>query len=115
MYGAEHGEFPPADKWCDYLMKYEFVDNRTFICQDAMKAGNKAKCHYAMNPNARPDCAGDVVLLFETKGGWNLYGGRELMTFENHEGEGCNILFVDAHVDFWKANNDPNELNWGDD
>ncbi len=113
-YANKHGgEYPPAEEWCDYLINDANAYESLFVCKSAQKAGSEARCHYAMNPNARPDSAEDVVLLFETEGGWNQSGGRELMTFYNHEGEGCNILFVDGHVEFWKASNDPNKLNWG--
>jgi hypothetical protein len=37
------------------------------------------------------------------KGRWNQLGGPELLTTENHEGEGCNVAFVDRHVDFVKT------------
>jgi prepilin-type processing-associated H-X9-DG protein len=40
-------------------------------------------------------------LLFETKGG-NQFGGPELLSFGNHKGKGCNILFNDGHVEFVK-------------
>jgi prepilin-type processing-associated H-X9-DG protein len=39
-------------------------------------------------------------LLFETAEGWNQFGGPELLAPENHNGDGCNILFVDNHVEF---------------
>ena len=29
-----------------------------------------------------------MVLLFETKAGWNQHGGPELFTFDNHDTEG---------------------------
>lgn len=41
-----------------------------------------------------------LVLLFETKSGWNQSGGPELLTTENHEGKGCNVLFNDGRVKF---------------
>jgi prepilin-type processing-associated H-X9-DG protein len=41
-----------------------------------------------------------LVLLFETKTGWNQSGEDELLTTENHEGRGCNILFNDGRVQF---------------
>lgn len=31
---------------------------------------------------------------------WNQFGGPEILTFENHRGKGCNILFNDYHVEF---------------
>lgn len=41
-----------------------------------------------------------MVLLFETNAGWNQYGQDELLTTENHEGRGCNILFNNGRVQF---------------
>jgi hypothetical protein len=29
-----------------------------------------------------------MVLLFETKAGWNQHGGPELFTFDNHDPKG---------------------------
>lgn len=63
-------------------------------------------CHYAINPNAKPSSPGDMVLLFETRHGWNQFGGPEILSHENHlelEGhKGCNILFNNGHVEFVK-------------
>jgi len=63
----------------------------------------KGTCSYAMNPNCRPNSPSDMVLLFETKGGWNQFGGREILTTENHGGKGCNILFNNGRVKFVKT------------
>jgi hypothetical protein len=41
-----------------------------------------------------------MVLLFETKAGWNQSGEDELLTTENHEGRGCSILFNNGRVQF---------------
>jgi hypothetical protein len=41
-----------------------------------------------------------LVLLFETRDGWNRFGEDELLTTENHEGRGCNILFNNGRVQF---------------
>ena len=99
------GKYPTAEKWCDLLMKgYDggYVKAEEFVCKSALKGGDKGRCHYAMNPNCEPNSPEDVVLLFETKGGWNQFGGPELLAPENHKGEGCNILFNDGHVKFVK-------------
>ena len=53
----------------------------------------------------------DVVLLFETKAGWNQFGGPELLTTEHHEGKGCNVLFNDGDVEFIKKEQ-VGELKW---
>jgi hypothetical protein len=105
LYAGDYDEeHPRTEKWCDLLTEYmkTAVDiraiERCFICP----ANKKGPCHYAMNPNCEPNSPADTVLLFEAKGGWNRFGGRELLTTENHYGDGCNILFNDRHVEFVK-------------
>jgi hypothetical protein len=110
---ASHNEnkFPAPDNWCDLLIKETEITKENFICPEAKRNGNKASCHYAMNPNCQPDSPDDVVLLFETKGGWNQHGGPELLTIENHKSKGCFVLFNDGYVDFFKPE-DVNSLKW---
>ena len=45
----------------------------------------------------------DMVLLFDTYPGWNQVGGSEILTTANHEGEGCNVLFMDGQIYFEKV------------
>jgi len=90
------GEYPDPEKWCDILLQFALVTEKDFVCPSA----GQGRCHYAMNPNCEPNSPSDMVLLFETKDGWNQFGGPELLTFENHKGKGCNILFNDSHVEF---------------
>ncbi len=52
-----------------------------------------------------------VVLLFESRPGWNQFGGPELLTFDNHGGRGCNILFSDGKIRFIKPEDAVN-LRW---
>jgi len=52
-----------------------------------------------------------MVLLFETRAGWNQFGGPELLAPENHQGDGCNILFNDMHVEFVETERF-GELRW---
>jgi hypothetical protein len=90
------------------------VDSKTFKC-----AGDDSqwRSSYAMNINiesfgsSAPD---DMVLLFETRGGWNLCGGAEIMSTNNHKEEGCNILFNDGTVEFIKTE-DLKDLRWAPD
>jgi hypothetical protein len=96
------GKYPTPNKWCDLLKKYVVEPERTFVCPSA----GDGRYHYAMNPNCEPNSPPDMVLLFETKGGWNQFGGPEILTFENHRGKGCNILFNDGRIEFVK----PEEL-----
>jgi len=102
------GRYPDPARWCDLLVKQIKVPPDFFIC----RAAAPARCHYALNPNCRPDSPGDVVFLFETKGGWNQHGGKELMAFDNHGNSGCNVLFKGGLVAFIKRE-DADKLNWG--
>jgi prepilin-type processing-associated H-X9-DG protein len=106
-----NGKYPTTDKWCDLLIKHADVTEKQFICYGALKQKDKSRCHYALNANCEPNSPPDIVLLFETKGGWNLSGGPELLTTENHEGKGCNVLFNDSHAEFITLKDVP-ELKW---
>jgi prepilin-type processing-associated H-X9-DG protein len=57
------------------------------------------------------DAPPDMVAFFETHPGWNQVGGPEMLTTDNHQGEGCNVVFVDGHVYFVKTG-DLHELKW---
>jgi len=111
IYAGDYDEkFPEADKWCDLLFEGWGVTERNFRCP----ANKKERCGYAVNPNASKSCHSSVVLMFETKSGWNQYGGPELLTSENHGGKGYNILFCDLHVEFVKFEQF-DKLNWKDE
>lgn len=106
-------QYPMAEKWCDLLIAHCEVGPRQLVCKGSdAKMGESS---YAFNKNLidkKPtEVPPDVVVLFETKGGWNQFGGPELVTFENHEGKGCNILFNDLHVEFVKPER-LEELKW---
>jgi len=42
---------------------------------------------------------------------WNQVGGPEILTTGNHKGKGCNVAFVDMHVEFVKTSA-LGELKW---
>ena len=88
----------PRDKWCDLLVKYAEVTEEVFVCPSA----GKGRCHYALNVSSS-DSHPRLVVLFETKAGWNQVGGPELLTTDNHNGKGCNVLFNDLTVEFVKT------------
>jgi len=112
IYASDYNDqYPAADKWCDLLLQHTEISEKQFVCRAALKKGDKGPSHYAMNPNCEPNSPPDMVLLFETEGGWNQYGGPEIMTFENHEGKGCNILFNDGSVKFVMPE-EVSELKW---
>jgi prepilin-type processing-associated H-X9-DG protein len=111
IYANDYNDmFPTPSKWCDLLIEHNEVNRTTFHCQCAPEG----PCNYAMNKNIEKlgtKAPPDMVLLFETAPGWNQSGGPEILTTDNHQSEGCNILFVDGHVAFVKTK-DLNDLKW---
>ncbi|MBA7649984.1 hypothetical protein ES703_57783 [subsurface metagenome] len=110
-------KFPTPAKWCDLLIEYTEVDERMFRCRGAFgcrgtrcyKGVSGKLCSYAMNKNIEKldlnNAPPDMVLLFETHPCWNQSSGPEILTTENHNGQGCNILFIDSHVAFIRTKN----------
>lgn len=100
IYAGDYDEkLPTPSKWCDILNDYADINPKTFRCRGAPKG----PCNYAMNVNVEKlwtSSPPDMVLMFETHPGWNQTGGPEILTTDYHQGEGCNILFADNHVEF---------------
>jgi prepilin-type processing-associated H-X9-DG protein len=99
--------YPSTDNWCGLLVTNCNVTPKQFCCpSNDVKTGQSS---YAININIAgkkvSEVPPDTVLLFEAKAGVNPAGGPELLTTENHQPEGCNILFADAHVEFVKKEN----------
>jgi len=113
LYNNHYKKYPTPEIWCDLLLKHADVNEEDFVCIGALKNGDKGRCHYAINPYCTVDSPRDTVLLFETKGGWNQYGGPELLTNEHHIKEnGCNILYNDNYLELvWSA--EFGKLKWG--
>jgi prepilin-type processing-associated H-X9-DG protein len=110
LYIEENNEkWPLSNKWCDLLLQSGYATKKDLI----FRGRGKERGYYAINPDCGPNSPPDTVLLFEAKGGWNQFGGPEILTTENHKGEGCNILFIDLHVYFVKTE-ELEDLNWGD-
>jgi hypothetical protein len=109
--------YPTPSKWCD-LMK-DYVLEGHLMCP--AKWATREACSYALNPNAHPNSPADMVLLFETKGGWNQFGGPELLSTENHPNirsrlwgykvSGCNVLFSNGRARF-VIQKDFDDLKW---
>jgi hypothetical protein len=103
IYADEHGAYPSSDKWCDILLQSKDVNENLFKCP----GNKKARCSYSINPDCRPDSPPNVVLIFESRGGWNSFGGSELFTTENHDPDG-HILLNDGSTSYLMK--DPNGL-----
>ena len=105
----------PASKWnADIIGDHRASDISTESKMNCFKcpAMDDGKCHYAMNPNCQPNSPGDMVLLFETKAGWNQHGGEELFTFANHDPKGGCVLLNDGTVKFIRTKDELHALRW---
>jgi hypothetical protein len=113
--------YPTLTRWCNAMVPaYNsiIIDEGIGIGEiDIMRAyacpsAGSGKCHYAMNPNCEPDSPRDMVLLFETKAGWNQHGGPELFTFDNHDPKGGCVLLNDGTVKFIRTKEELQQLRW---
>jgi hypothetical protein len=105
------GLYPTPNKWCDLLLEGNYLKSKRFLRCPAVKGG---RCHFAINPNCSPNSPNDVVLLFETKDGWNQYGGPELLTFDNHKGKNAFVLFNGGFIKFINPE-EAGKLKWKPD
>lgn len=114
LYANDYDDkFPTASSWCDLLLERSGVSRTMFQCEGA----GEGKCNYAINKyvvGTTTNASTDTVVLFETNAGWNQVGGPEILTIDNHQGLGCNVLFLDSHVEFVEAAQIP-KLRWKED
>ena len=102
MYATDHKDvFPSGATWCDTLMPY--INNQnTFRCPQG-KPGQRS--HYAFNSHLAGHNTKDIqspaetVLVFETDGGWNVAGGRELLPAQPRHNGVYVIGFADGHAE----------------
>jgi len=97
--------YPSTDGWCDVLIEDCDVTPEQFCCPSSdAKVG---KSSYAININVAgkkvSEVSPDTVLLFETNPAVNPAGGPEILSTDNHQRDGCNVLFADGHVKFVKT------------
>ncbi len=120
-YYAHHGSVLPAPaQWCDALARFCRETRQTDLRADfKCPGGHEGRCHYALNPECRPDSPPDTVLLFETNAGWNQCGGPELFTFDHHDPPGGCVLLkgVDlgrpgSEVKFIRTQEQLRQLRW---
>ena len=109
--------YPSPSEWCDDILRpYPALGDtaighwnpKPHICPAAGEGMN----HYAINPSCKPDSPADMVLLFETKAGWNQNGGLELFTFDNHDPKGGCVLLNDGTVKFIRTKEELRQLRW---
>jgi hypothetical protein len=119
-----NGYLPEASRWCDQLMEYNpelskenFMhpqhpklpkENYKFTAPENFRDifNFKGEVQFAFNKNLSgkhlADIPGDVVLIFEADGDWNLSGAEELLKTRYREKGYITILFVDQTTgDYW--------------
>jgi prepilin-type processing-associated H-X9-DG protein len=102
MYANDNqDQFPSGTTWCDALRAYA-TNDKVYLCTQG-KPGQR--CHYALNAQLVGRELKDVhtpaetVLIFETDGGWNLSGGRELLPAKPRHSNGYVVGFADGHAE----------------
>lgn len=109
-YAQRHnGLLPDANSWCDQLLADEELGltSENFCHPKKQDLGFKGKCQFAFNRNLSgkrlADIPGDVVLIFEADGDWNLNGSSELFhTRYQDDHDYITIFFVDeSENDYW--------------
>ena len=103
----------PLSKYEDfqnYLESYGHYNGSKFSWQEKIDL----RSNYYEHDRYKKEKLSNVVLLFESKPGWNRFGGPELLTFDNHGGRGCNILFSDGKIRFIEPE-DVNNVTWKPD
>jgi prepilin-type processing-associated H-X9-DG protein len=100
FYSANTNHLPTASSWCDSISS-SIGSSQTFLC----KAGDPGdKCHFAFNSAlSRIDISqiknpSGTVMIFESPGGWNASGGKELLNQSRH-GRNFVVGFADGHVE----------------
>jgi prepilin-type processing-associated H-X9-DG protein len=105
--------YPPADSWCNLLVTDGNALPDEFICPGSIAV--KGESSYAININVAgkkvSEVSPDTVLLFETNPEVNPAGGPEILSTDNHQRDGCNVLFADGHVKFVKSE-ELEDLRW---
>lgn len=113
MYADANTNMPTAATWCDAVLT-EVGSERVFQCGAANKEG---RSHYAYNTNLdgfdlnKVKDPATTVLIFESTGGWNLSGGRELLLQNSRHNRKIVVGFVDGHVEQVNES-DLSRLNW---
>jgi len=106
-----NGHLPDADMWCDILMEHnKSLTRENFKHPQPEIFGDifdfKGECQFAFNKNlsgkSLDAVPGDVVLVFEADGDWNLNGTGELLRTRYNE-KGCiYMLFADlTTANYW--------------
>jgi prepilin-type processing-associated H-X9-DG protein len=106
LYAGDHKDhFPEATNWCDALKTYVGGTSKVYKCP---AANTLEGCDYTYNAQVAGLETSSVnpltVLLFESKDGWNLSGGPDMLLSEPRHGnrgrlKTITVAFADGHVE----------------
>ncbi|MHC4572784.1 MAG: hypothetical protein ACYS76_01410 [Planctomycetota bacterium] len=107
-YAQDNADYlPTADQWCELLMEHNTKLTRdNFVHPKPHWYHLKGECHFAFNKNLSgmrlSDIPGNVVLVFEADGDWNLSGTSELLKTRYREKGYITIMYVNGDTaDYW--------------
>jgi hypothetical protein len=107
-YLNKNGQYPSAENWQDLLLPQISDNNDVFT----LPSKDEKKNTIALNPSAKPDSPKDIVLLFESTGGWNAHGQSELLAPTSNGKPGYYVVFNDGSIEFISSDQ-IKDLNWG--
>jgi len=93
---AHNSQYPYPKHWCDQVITTGCLQSNASLDWFA----GRHRWPYAMNLNCSPNSPGQTVLLFESKAGWNRYGGWELFKLSRHNVKGVFVLLNNGQVKF---------------
>jgi len=113
-----NGDFPESFRWSDELeqvLKQRGVEHseKCFICPSQSPQRNGKQCSYSLNRSAVFSKQPDVVLLYESSGGWNNAAEKAEIDVTRH-GKGCWVVFRNHDVQFIEADQ-VRLLKWQDE
>jgi prepilin-type processing-associated H-X9-DG protein len=107
MYADDNKErFPAGNAWCDSLITYLGGSTNAFVCPQGAR---NQRCHYALNAGLaghgmkEVQAPAQTVLVFESDGGWNVSGGRELFPAKPRHSGAYAVGFADGHAEMVRA------------
>ena len=113
-YYNEYDAYPDTNQWCDELYQHLKIrmPNYNFDYRFKCTGGEEGRSNFALNPTVTEESSGNTVWIFDSKAGWNLNGGEDLVNFDNHEDKCINVLFHNGDV-MYVEKDKLKDLNWG--
>jgi hypothetical protein len=101
--GTHQNQLPAATNWCDVLVEANPAVTNLMRCPVNLSDG---RCSYAMNAAVAGADLEKVdpmtVLLFESTGGWNKAGGKELLPASPFHEHLFVVGYADGHAEMVK-------------